>query len=286
MKRVRDDVGYAPPRPGPPGGQVLRPPPTSFVFRVLIPKAAVADVVGTNNKQNLRRLNEESGANIQMFQAPHNAPFGVAAVAGSAPEVHSATLLLMESARIIDGLAVLIANADVPLALALVDTPAKLALASKQLSRDSPDTVIDVKGSPDAINATVMALCRELERREAEKQTTTQDRKLDLTKPPADQRLDGWQRSVVIPVHAPLIAKLQGPNNVTIDSIRRESHANISFGDATADEVPVGISGPETAVELAVRRVYELLNEPVPNVRELAETAARTKGKEFAGGYF
>jgi len=279
MKRVRDDANYPPSRPGP---AAPRPPPTSFVFRVLIPKVAVADVVGTNNKQNLRRLNEESGANIQMFQAPHNAPFGVAAVAGSAPEVHAATIMLMESARITDGLAVLIANADVPLVLALGDTPAKLGLASKQLSRDSPDTVIDVKGSPDAVNVTVLALCRELERREAEKQT--QDRKLDLKAP--DQRQDGWQRSVVIPVHTPLIAKLQGPNNVTINDIRRDTHASISFGDATADEVPVSISGPEAAVELAVRCVYELLGEPVPNVREHAETAARTKGKEFAGGYF
>jgi len=218
-----------------------------------------------------------------MFQAPHNAPFGVAAVAGSAPEVHAATMMLMESARITDSLAVLIANAEVPLALALVDTPAKLALAPKQLSRDSPDTVIDVKGSPDAVSTTVLALCRELERREAEK--LAQDRKLDLAKP-TDQRQDGWQRSVVIPVHAPLIAKLQGPNNITINDIRRDTHANITFGDATADEVPVGISGPEAAVELAVRCVYELLGEPVPNVRELAETVARTKGKEFAGGYF
>jgi len=280
MKRVRDDVGYAPPRGAPPAPR----PPISFVFRVLIPKAAVADVVGPNNKQNLRRLNEESGANIQMFQAPHNAPFGVAAVAGSAPEVHAATMMLMESARLVDSLAVLIANAEVPVALALVDTPAKLALAPKQLSRDSPDTVIDVKGSPDAVSATVLALCRELERREGDKQT--QDRKADLSKPSTDQRQDGWQRSVVIPVHAPLIAKLQGPNHATINDIRRDTRATITFGDATADEVPVGISGPEAAVELAVRCVYELLGESVPNIREHAETAARTKGKEFAGGYF
>jgi len=257
---------------------------TSFVFRVLIPKAAVADVVGTNNKQNLRRLNEESGATIQMFQAPHNAPFGVAAVTGSAPEVHIATILLMESARIMDSLAVLIANADVPLALALEGTPAKLALASKQLSRDSPDTVIDVKGSPEAVNVTVLSLCRELERREAEKQA--QDRKLDPVKPTDPQRLDAWQRSVVIPVHAPLLSKLQGPNNATINGIRSETRANISFGDAAADEVPIAISGPEAAVEQAVRRVYEVLGEAVPNIREHAETAARTRGKEYAGGYF
>jgi len=276
MKRARDDV-YAPPRPGPAVST------TSFVFRVLIPKAAVADVVGTNNKQNLRRLNEESGATIQMFQAPHNAPFGVAAVTGSALEVHAATILLMESARITDSLAVLIANPDVNLALNLENVPAKLALASKQLSRDSPDTVIDIKGSPDAINHTVLSLCRELERHEAEKQD--QDRKLDPVKPP-DTRLDAWQRSVVIPVHAPLVSKLQGPNNITINNIRNETHANISFGDATGDEIPVGISGSEAAVELAVRRVYELLGEAVPNIREHAETAARTRGKEFAGGYY
>jgi hypothetical protein len=254
------------------------------VFRVLIPKLAVADVVGTNNKQNLRRLNEESGANIQMFQAPHNAPFGVAAVTGSAPEVHNATMMLMGSARITESLAVLIANLDVPLALNLGDTPAKVALASKQLSRDSPDTVIDVKGTPDAVSRTVLALCQELERREAEKQT--QERKLDPVKPTEPQRLDAWQRSVVIPVHCPLIAKLQGPNNITINGIRNETHANISFGDATADEVPVGISGTEQAVEMAVRKVYELLGEVVPNIREHAEIAVRTRGKECAGGYF
>jgi len=250
---------------------------------VLIPKVAVADVVGTNNKQNLRRLNEESGANIQMFQAPHNAPFGVAAVTGSAAEVHSATMLLMESARITDNLAVLIANAEVPLALALENTPAKMGLASKQLSRDSPDTVIDVSGSPEAINNTVLSLCRELERHEAEKQS--QDRKSD-PKPTEPQRLDAWQRSVVIPVHVPLIAKLQGPNGITLNGIRNDTHATISLGETTGDEVAVGISGPETAVEQAVRRVYELLGEPVPNVHELAETAARTRGKEYAGGYF
>lgn len=251
--------------------------PTPLNFRVLVPQAAIPDVVGGSDKRNLRRMSEESGAMVQMFQAPHNAPFGVAAILGTPSTVHTATMMVLESAHITDGTAaLLIPNADVAMSLNLENVPAKVAFAPKQLSRDSPDTVVDVQGANlEALSVTILVLCQALGRRVQPEPRAS------------SSSVEGWQqRSVIIPVHVVLLQKLRGHNNVTINDIRRDSQAAIAIGDQTGDEVPVTVSGSEHAVEMAVRCVYEVLGERPPNVRDCAESAMRAKGKEFAGGYF
>lgn len=266
---------YAPPR---------QPPLATLTFRVLIPKGAVADVVGASNQQNLRRMSEESGAHIQMFQAPHGAPFGVASIQGPAAVVHAATMMVLENARIVDGtVALLLPNADVPLALNLGDIPAKVSFAPKQLSRESPDTVIDMGAQNiDALSISVLLLCQALERRESMRRASQLAQPTMGENAPRAIANDNRQRSVIIPVHVVLLAKLRGPLN----DIRHDTMATIVIGEPTGDEAPVSVSGVEHAVETAVRCVYEVLGERVPNVRECAEGVMRAKGKEFAGGYF